>query len=245
MSDYPENISDGSDTTMRDMAPEEKPREKALKSGFSALDDSELMAIIFGTGTHGKSVLSLSREILRHHGGHLSYLASMSVKDICRTFKGIGPAKALTLLAGLELGVRAAHDAARIAEREKVLSSPEIIYQVMHESLSGLNHEEFWVLYLNQCGKLIRKERIGIGGVSTTGVDVRIILREALLCLASSIVLVHNHPSGNLRPSPQDEALTRKICEAAKFHDIRVNDHMIFTDRGFFSFHIEGLMPKI
>lgn len=243
MKDYPEIKPSG--MTIRDMPDDQKPREKAMRLGIGALTDAELMAIIFATGIRGKSVLKMSEEIIAHHEGHLSLLAGMDVKDICSSFKGIGPAKALTLLAGLELGVRAAHDAAKLEAARKPLSSPDLVWKLMHETLGGLRHEEFWVLYLDQSGKLIKKEQVGRGGVASTAVDIRIILREAILCLASAIILVHNHPSGNLKPSPQDIELTRKAMEACRYHDIRVNDHLIFTDNAYYSFHNEGTLPKI
>ncbi len=240
MSDYPEHTPCG--LTIREMPEEQKPREKALTHGVGSLSDAELMAIVFATGIRGKSVLRMSEEIIDGFDGHISRLAALDVKELCKRFKGIGPAKALTLLAGVELGVRAAKDDARLAAAEKPLTSPETIWNLMKDELQGLEHEEFWVLFLKQSGHLIKKEQIGRGGLSATLADVRLILREALLCLASSIILVHNHPSGNLRPSEQDKILTRKLKEAAKFHEIRVFDHIIFTDKDFFSFHNEGLM---
>ncbi len=229
--------------TIHDMPDDQKPREKALACGIGSLTDAELMAIVFATGIRGKSVLRMSEEIIEANDGHLSLLTALDVKELCKRFKGIGPAKALTLLAGLELGVRAARDAARLEAERKALTSPKIVWDLMHENLAGLEHEEFWVLYLNQAGKLIRKELVGRGGLSATVADVRLILREAIMNLASAMILVHNHPSGNLTPSPQDIALTRKIKEAAAYHDIRLNDHIIFTDTGFYSFHNEGRMP--
>lgn len=244
MKNYPERVTPTSGfMTIHEMPDSERPREKAMRFGINTLTDAELIAIIFSTGLKGKSVLQLSQEIIEFHQGHLSYLASMSVKEICTTFKGIGPAKALTLLAGLELGVRAAHDAAKLASEQKALNTPQLIWEVMHEQLHGLSHEEFWALYLNQAGKLICRQQIGRGGLSATLVDVRVVLREALLCNASSIILVHNHPSGTLKPSPQDIALTKKIVEAAKIHDLRVPDHLIFTDNEYYSFHTSGQMP--
>ncbi|MDE6311212.1 MAG: DNA repair protein RadC [Muribaculaceae bacterium] len=240
MSDYPENRPSG--LTIREMPDEQKPREKAMIHGLKALSDAELMAIVFATGIRGKSVLQMSEDIIADFDGHLSRLTALDVKELCKRFKGIGPAKALTLLAGLELGVRAALDGARLAAAEQPLTSPETIWTLMKEDLQGLEHEEFWVLFLKQSGHLIKRELIGRGGLTSTVVDVRLILREALMCLASSIILVHNHPSGNLRPSEADKVITRKLKEAAALHDIRVFDHIIFTDKAYFSFHNEGLM---
>lgn len=244
MNDYKEQEPSPEGMTIREMPDDQKPREKAMAFGLETLTDAELMAIVFATGIRGKSVLRMSEEIIAAHEGHLSLLTALDVKELCKRFKGIGPAKALTLLAGLELGVRAARDAARLEAERKALTSPQVVWTLMKDSLQGLDHEEFWVLYLNQAGKLIRKEMVGRGGLSATVADVRLILREALLCLASSMILVHNHPSGNSTPSSQDMALTRKIKEAATYHDIRLHDHIIFTDTGFYSFHNEGRMPE-
>lgn len=240
MNDYPDTPLPGEGILIHDMPDADRPREKALRDGISTLSDAELMAIIFSTGIRGKSVLQLSSEIIGECEGHLAHLAEMSVAEICRRFKGIGKAKALTLLAGLELGRRTERDAAKLYAQEKPLSSPDIVWKLMKDVLEGLKHEEFWVLYLNQAGKLIKREQMARGGVAATVVDVRLILREAIISLASSIVLVHNHPSGNLRPSAQDISITNKITEAARVHDIRVNDHIIFTDKGFYSFYSEG-----
>ncbi len=243
MSDYPE-FTAGS-VLINDMPDDERPREKALRHGIKSLSDAELMAIIFSTGIKGLSVVDLSRLILKSREGHLSLIARMSVAEFCNEFKGIGPAKALTLLAGLELGSRATEDAVKLTMKRKPITSPEDIRKLMGAELGNLPHEEFWVLYLNQAGKLIKKVQIGRGGITATAVDVRLILREALLATASAMILVHNHPSGNLQPSRQDIALTEKTARAAKYHDIRVNDHLIFTDTGYYSFHNEGMIPVV
>lgn len=216
------------------------PREKALKHGIKALSDVELLAILFATGVQGMGVKELCASILGFHDGHLSRLADMNATEICKTFKGIGPAKALTLLAALELGARAREDKARLIMERTRLTTPDQVYAYMQPQLQDLNHEEFWIILFNRSGGVIDKIQVGKGGISATVVDIRLIMREALLNMASSIILVHNHPSGNPRPSIQDETLTRKIGEAAKIHDIALNDHLIFTDAGYFSFHNEG-----
>lgn len=243
MSAYPD-FTPGS-VLINDMPDDERPREKALRHGIKSLSDAELMAIIFSTGIKGLSVIDLSRLILKSREGHLSQIAKMSASEFCKEFKGIGPAKALTLLAGLELGARATEDAVKLAMERKPITAPEDIRKLMGAELGNLHHEEFWVLYLSQAGKLLKKVQISRGGISATAVDVRLILREAILASASAMILVHNHPSGNLRPSQQDLALTEKTARAAKFHDIRLNDHIIFTDTGYYSFHNEGLMPTV
>ncbi len=225
---------------IRDMATDERPREKAIKYGIKSLTNTELMAIIFGTGVSGKSVVQLSNDILADNGNHLSQVARLSVKDLLNRYKGIGPAKAVSLLAALEIGSRSAADAASIST--PTITSSEIAVHYMRRYFNNLPHEEFWVMLLSQSGRLIREVNIARGGVSSTAVDVRIIMKCALENLAASLILFHNHPSGNLRPSVQDETLTKQIIEAAKLFNIRVNDHIIIADSGYFSFRDEGII---
>lgn len=220
---------------IRHMEPGQRPREKAMRAGLDALTDAELMAIIFATGMQGKSVVEMSEDILRDNRGHLSRLVRMSVREMCRRYKGIGPAKALTLLAALKLGERAVADGLRADE--PVMNSPEAAWRYMAHRLVPLPHEEFWVLYLNQAGRVVAERRIGQGGMAATAVDVRLIIKGALEELAPAMILFHNHPSGNLTPSTHDEALTRKIRDAAALFDIRVNDHIIVAAGGYYSFH--------
>ena len=226
------------DRLIKEMATDERPREKATRHGIKSLSDTELMAIIFSTGLKGKSVIELSREILTDNDGHLSNVARLTVAEMLKRYKGIGPAKAITLLAALELGSRSAAAAAKIDN--PTVSSSEIAYRLMKHHFERLDHEEFWVLLLSQAGKPVREVKIGQGGVTGTAVDVKLILRAAIDNLASAIILFHNHPSGNLKPSPQDDALTHKIKEAAKLIDTRVHDHIIVTDGGYYSFNDEG-----
>ncbi len=226
---------------IKDMREDDKPREKAIRLGMKALSDAELMAIIFSTGIKGKNVIEMSAEILHDNEGHLSRLARMGLKEFTQRYKGIGPAKALTMLAGLELGMRTAADA-RLDRREKVTSS-QVGYDIMRHHFEQLDHEEFWVLLLSQSLEVIKDIRIGVGGLSSTVVDVKIIIREALEARASAFILCHNHPSGNLKPSAQDDALTRKIVDAAKLFDIRVCDHLIISFNGYYSYQDEGRLP--
>ena len=223
---------------IRDMRDSEKPREKAIRNGIKSLSDVELMAIIFSTGIKGKSVIDLTTDILDDNKGHLSRIARMGMKDFIRRYKGIGPAKALTLLAALELGMRTAADA-RLDRNEKI-DSAETAYEVMAHHFSGLKHEEFWVLLLSQSLEVIKDCRIGVGGLNATVVDVKIIIREALDANAAAMIIYHNHPSGNLTPSIQDDNLTRRIVEAAKLFDLRVADHLIISDKGYFSYQEKG-----
>ena len=225
---------------IRDMLEQERPREKAQKHGMKSLTDVELMAIIFATGIAGKSVIELSREILQDNGGHLSRVARLSVPEFLKRYTGIGPAKATTLLAALELGSRAAADA-RIID-EPTIASSTVAYDIVRHRFERLNHEEFWVMYLSQAGKLSSESKIGQGGLTATSVDVRLIVREALFNNATAMILSHNHPSGNLKPSQQDISLTKSITDAARLFNIVVHDHIIVSDGGYYSFRDEGLV---
>ena len=225
---------------IRDMLEQERPREKAQKHGMKSLTDVELMAIIFATGIAGKSVIELSREILQDNGGHLSRVARLSVPEFLKRYKGIGPAKATTLLAALALGSRAAAHA-RIID-EPTIASSTVAYDIVRHRFERLNHEEFWVMYLSQAGKLISESKIGQGGLTATSVDVRLIVREALFNNATAMILSHNHPSGNLKPSQQDISLTKSITDAARLFNIVVHDHIIVSDGGYYSFRDEGLV---
>jgi len=227
---------------IRDMRDDEKPREKALLRGVKALSDAELMAIVFSTGIKGKSVLELSRDILADNKGHLYNVTRLSPKQFTSRYKGIGPAKAITLLAALELGVRAASDASVVGH--PAVRSSQQAHDIMAHRFAYLNHEEFWVILLSQQLKVINEVRIGVGGLAATYVDVKVVIREALEANAAALILCHNHPSGNLTPSSQDDSLTRRIVDAAKLFDIRVNDHLIFTDGGYFSYNDSDRMPQ-
>ena len=223
---------------IRDMVLDQRPREKAIKYGIRSLSEIELMAIIFGTGMRGKSVLELANEMLLQSEGHISRLARLSVNELCTRFKGIGQAKAISLLAALELGTRAAAD--EVSDNKTPVTTSKIAVQYMQRYFHHLPHEEFWVLLLNQSNRPITAVNVGRGGVSATAVDVRLILKHAIDHLASSMLIFHNHPSGNLNPSPQDDALTRKIAEAAKLLDIRLLDHIILTDGSHYSYQDES-----
>ena len=229
-----------STTSFTQLNEDERPREKALKYGIRSLKDNELMAIIFSTGTQGRSVLEMSQDILDDNDGHLSKVANIDAADFLKRYKGIGPAKALTLLAGLELGRRAARDAANLPNA--AITSSLIAYNVMHEHLANLDHEEFWVLMLTNGATVISKEFISSGGQTATVVDVKIIMRRALEQKATRMILFHNHPSGTLRPSMQDDTLTKRIKNAAQLFDIRVDDHIIISAKGYFSYNDNNLL---
>lgn len=227
-----------SEELIKDMAESERPREKAMMHGVESLSDAELMAIIFATGIKGKSVVQLCKEILESKDGHLSKVTKMSVKELCNTYKGIGQVKAITLLAALQLGARAAKDA--MVVDEVVISSSRVAYDLMRHRFERIQHEEFWVLLIDRAGHMIRDVRISQGGTAATVVDVKLIMKSAIESLAASIILFHNHPSGALRPSVEDDRLTKRIKEASAILDIRVSDHLIVTSTSYYSYADQG-----
>ena len=225
------------------MADADKPREKALRLGMSSLSSHELLAIIFGTGTRGQNVIDMSRELMRIYDHHLSKMAEKSAPDFIEYnrnhgVQGIGMAKALCLLAGIQLGLRAAEDA-KLIKREPILCSKDDA-DSMRPEFNCLDHEEFWALYLNASAEYITKERICSGTLTATAVDIQKIIRKALLCNASRLIIFHNHPSGNNRPSMQDDSVTRKIKAAAQTLDLTLNDHIIITSTGYYSYNDNG-----
>lgn len=211
---------------------QDRPREKMLSKGRQALSDAELIAILISSGNKEETAVELSRRILNSVDNDLNQLGKLSVNDLLK-FKGIGDAKAISIVASLELGRRRKE----IDIREKVkITSSRTAFEVMKDVFIDLEHEEFWVLYLNRSNQIIKKLIISKGGVTGTVADVKIILKQAIELLASSIILSHNHPSGNLTPSNQDISLTNKIKEAAKSIDVVLLDHLIITDIGYYSF---------
>lgn len=222
--------------TINQWAEEDRPREKMMRLGPSALSDAELLAILIGSGNTDESAVELMRKVMDGFHNSLSELGKASVEELCR-YKGIGPAKAITLLAASELGKRRKDEDVR--ERQVMRCSRDI-YQFFYPLLCDLPTEEFWVLLLNQGLKVIDHVKVGAGGLSSVAVDVRVVLREALLKRAPAIALCHNHPSGNTRPSRLDDELTQKLCKAAKMMDIRLMDHIVLTDGDFYSYADEG-----
>lgn len=222
--------------TINQWAEEDRPREKMMLKGAEALSDAELLAILIGSGNTEESAVALMQRVLAAAGNDLNRLGKWEIHDFAR-FKGLGPAKSITILAALELGKR--RKLREHAERLTIRSS-EDIYRLFHPLLCDLPHEEFWVLLLNQAAKVIDKVRISRGGIDQTTADVRSILREALLQRATQIALVHNHPSGNTRPSNDDLRLTQQARQAAQTMNIRLLDHVIVTDGSYYSFCDEG-----
>lgn len=225
------------DCRIADLADADKPREKAMAKGLSALTDVELMAIILGSGQRGKSVLELSREILSRCGNRLGPLSRMTIAELMRDIKGLGPAKAISLLAAVELGCRCRSD---LALENPQITSSAAIYEHMRPKLERLNHEEFWMLTLNRANRVAREFRISQGGMASTVVDPKLIFKKAIDIQAAGIVLVHNHPSGNIRPSIEDDRLTQRIKDGATLLDIRVLDHLIISPSGYYSYFDNG-----
>ena len=217
-------------------AEEDRPREKMMLHGVSALSNAELLAILIGSGNTEDSAVELMRKVLNDYHNNLSELGKASIDELCR-FKGIGPAKAITILAASELGKRRKEEG--VEERRSILSSKDV-YECLYPLMCDLPTEECWVLILNQASKLIDKVKISAGGLSATAVDVRCILREALLKRASAIALCHNHPSGSIRPSREDDLLTKQVAQASECMNIRFIDHVILTDGAFYSYADEG-----
>ena len=222
--------------TITQWAEEDRPREKMMMHGASALSNAELLAILIGSGNAEESAVELMRKVLNEYHNNLNELGKASIDDLCR-YKGIGSAKAISILAASELGKRRKEEA--VKERVTILSSKDV-YDCFYPLMCDLPTEEFWALMLNQASKIIDKVKISAGGLSATAVDVRCILREALVKRASAIVLCHNHPSGNIRPSKEDDLLTRHVAQASECMDIRLVDHIILTDGAFYSYSDEG-----
>lgn len=224
--------------SIKNWAEDDRPREKLLLKGQRALSDSELLAIIMGSGSRNESAVELAKRILSSVDNNWNHLSKLTAKDLCK-FKGIGEAKAISIITALEIGRRRA--AQGISEKPKIGSSQDA-FRLLQSIIGDSNVEEFWVLYLNQANLVIRKEQISKGGISQTAVDVRVILKIALEEMATGIFLAHNHPSGNLAPSEADKQITRKIKTAAASMDIEVLDHLIVTQKSYFSFADEGIL---
>ena len=223
--------------SVKNWAEEDRPREKILLKGVCALSNAELLAIIIGSGNKDESSVELSQRILQSVGNSLNLLGKIPVKQLISSFYGIGEAKALSITAAMELGKRRKAEA--VFKRERFVSSRDI-YEYFSPIMSDLPHEEFWVVFLNRSNRVIDRLRISQGGVSETVVDIKLILKESVLRLASSVVLCHNHPSGNTDPSWQDDDITKKIKDACRMLDIQVLDHLILCDDKYYSYVDEG-----
>ncbi|MBQ3624782.1 MAG: DNA repair protein RadC [Prevotella sp.] len=217
-------------------AEEDRPREKLMRLGAEALSNAELLAILIGSGSPKESAVELMKRVLNGCNNNLNTLGKRTIHELCQ-YNGIGEAKAISILAACELGKRRQ---AEKAEERKSLGSASAIYEYMHPKMQDLDTEEAWILLMNQNYKLIKAERISHGGITETAVDVRIIIREALLHNATVVAFCHNHPSNNLRPSNDDNRLTQRIKSACDTMRLYFLDHLIITDGAYYSYHEEG-----
>ena len=216
---------------------DDKPREKLMLKGKSALSDAELIAILIGSGSRSESAVDLSKRILASVDNNLNALGKLSISQLM-TFKGIGEAKAISIIAALELGRRRRSEDA--VELKKVTSS-KVIFEIMQPIIGELPHEEFWIIYMNNSNKVISKSQLSKGGIIGTLVDVRIVFKTALEMGATALILCHNHPSGTLVPSDADKQITKKLKLAGESLEIKVLDHLIITEASYFSFADEGI----
>ncbi len=219
-------------------APEDRPREKLLLKGTAALSDAELIAILLGSGTTTQTAVELAKTMLGQSANNLHELARLSVGDLTR-IRGIGQARALTIIAALEIGRRRKDSD---PEEKPRISGSRDVFELLRGHLEDLSHEEFWVVLLNRANRVTKKQQISLGGVAGTVADPKIIFKHAVEALASGIVVAHNHPSGNLTPSQADIDLTRKIKEAGKLLEIQLLDHIIVGGQKYFSFADEGML---
>lgn len=224
--------------TIQSWAEEDRPREKLMLKGKAALSEAELIAILINSGTVDLTAVDVAKIILKSVDNNLNELARLSIKDLSK-FRGIGEAKAISIIAALELGRRRKEQDRPI--RAKVTCSRDA-YNEMIPHLSDKPHEEFWILLMNRANEILRPVHISTGGVSGTVADPKLIFKQAIEHLASSMILFHNHPSGNLTPSQADKDLTKKLKDSGRLLDIPVLDHLIFTDKAYFSFADEGVL---
>jgi DNA repair protein RadC len=221
-----------------DWAVEDRPREKMIQYGTSTLSDAELLGILISSGTKDKSAVDLGRELLARVNNNLNALGKLEIADLTK-IHGIGNARAVTIAAALELG-----------RRRKLTEIPEVIQikcskdvaDIFQPILSDLLHEEFWILFLNRSNRVISRMKLSQGGISGTVTDVRLVMKKAIETLASGIIVCHNHPSGNLNPSESDSKITQKIKEAGNLLDIQLLDHLIISDKDYYSFADNGLI---
>ncbi len=223
--------------TITELALEDRPREKMLLQGIRALSTAELIAILIGSGNRNETAVELSQRILNSAGNNLNQLGKYSVADLTSAFQGIGEAKAISIIAALELGRRRKED--DLPERPRIACSNDI-YRIFYPLLVDLPYEEFWILLLNAQNRVINKIRVSQGGVSATYVDIRLILKPAIEHLASGIVLCHNHPSGNINPSGEDNRLTERLHRSAELIGIKVLDHIVVCEHAYYSYADEG-----
>lgn len=224
---------------IKELAVEDRPREKMIQKGIASLSDAELVAILIGSGSTKESAVELARKIMAGFKNNLNELGKATIEDLKNRFHGVGEAKAVSIVAAMELGRRRLlHQSLEMP----VIKSSQDVFNLYRPVIADLPHEEFWITLLNRANKVRHRFNISKGGISGTVIDVRLILKKALENNASSIVLCHNHPSGNTQPSDADIQITKKLKEAGKIMEIPVLDHLIVTENGYFSFTDEGLL---
>jgi DNA repair protein RadC len=221
-----------------DWAEEDRPREKLLQKGTASLSDAELLAILISSGTKDKSAVDLGRELLQMANNNLNNLGKLAIGDL-KKLHGIGSVRAVTIAAALELGRRR-----KLADAENVIQikCSKDVADIFHPLLADLQYEEFWILFLNRSNKVINRMKLSQGGVSGTVTDVRMVMKKAIEYLASGIIVCHNHPSGNLNPSESDSKITQKIKDAGNLMDIQLLDHLIISEKDYYSFADNGLL---
>jgi len=224
--------------SIKDWSTEDRPREKLELKGVKNLSNVELLAIIINTGTANLSAVDIAKQLLHKNNNSISQVSKLSFEELIK-FKGIGKAKAVTILAALEIGVRKYSEE---PEKLKKIISSKNVFDIMHPIIGDIKHEEFWVLYLSRNNSVLKKERISQGGISGTVIDVRIIFNNAINTLCSSVILCHNHPSGNKKPSSADITITNKIKNAGEILDCIVLDHIIIAQNDYFSFADDGVI---
>ena len=224
--------------TIKSWALDDRPREKLLTKGKAVLSDAELIAILIGSGNRNESAVALSKRILSAVNGNIYELAKLSVEKLTE-FNGIGEAKAIAIITALELGKRRQLEVA--LEKPKIVSSKNVA-NLMQPIIGDLDHEEFWVLFLSNSNKVLAKSQVSKGGLTATVVDIRLLFKRALELVSVAIIVCHNHPSGKLQPSVADKNLTEKMKQAGNTLDIKLLDHLIITEKAYFSFADEGLL---
>lgn len=217
---------------------DDQPREKLLYKGKSALSDAELVAILIGSGNREESAVSLCQRILASTNNSLNELGKLTVQELM-LFKGIGEAKAISIIAALELGRRRRGEDALVKSK---ITSSQSVFELLQPIIGDLPHEEFWIVYLNNSNKVIQSSQLSRGGITGTLVDVRLVMKTAIQLNATGIILAHNHPSGTLNPSEADKQITKKLKTAGENLDIKILDHLIVTDKEYYSFADEGIL---
>jgi len=231
-------MSDNTPFPITHWSEDDRPREKLALKGASALSDAELIAILIGSGSRNETAVSLSKRILASVGNNLNALGKLSLKQLVG-FKGIGEAKAVAISAAMELGRR--RRSSSVSELSKIVSS-QSVFEIMQPVIGELQHEEFWIIYLNNANKVVNKSQLSKGGITGTVVDVRLAFKLAFKCNATGMILCHNHPSGMLTASDADRQITRKLKLAGENLDIKVLDHVIITEKNYFSFADDGIL---